>query len=589
MYRRVARALCLFFVCLPLFPLLAADSSGTDFWIAFPTNAPPNDDLILSLVITAATSTTGTITNPALAINLPFNVTAGTATTITIPNTALVNTLDTIESKGLHVTANDPVTLAVFNRRPFTSDGYLALPVDAIGTAYRVGSWRTGLSFGTSMVVLGTENGTTVTIELTANAGARTAGVPFDITLDAGETFFLHNADSTQDLTGSSVVADRPVAVFGGHSCAEVPTDGWSSCDYVVEQMMPIASQGTSFYLLPFVRDDFYDVFRIVASTDGTEVFIDGGLVATLQAGEVHDDIIFEPRVIATSQPVSVYQFASGDGDDVENLYPADPLMMTILPTRAWQASYIFSTETVGWSTSRVMIVAPAGAVGSVMLDGAPVDPAQFTPIGTTGFSGAQIPVVHGAHSVTAGAPVGVHVYGLASAEGYGYPAGALAAQLAADLQISKSVSSPVSAGSPVAYTIVVTNAGSDAVTGARVTDDFPPELGAVDWTCVPSAGAVCTPAGSGDIDDFVTLPPGGTVTYTTSSIAPLVPAIIVNSADVAPPDNTSDPVIDNNAATAELEVEALVDVAGVPTLSPLAMAALAAMIAIAASFALRS
>lgn len=590
MYRSVARALFSLVLCIPFLSLAAADSSGTDFWIAFPTNAPPNDEIVLSLVITSAVNTTGSITNATLGINLPFNVTAGAATTVTIPNTAIVDALDTIEQKGLHVVANQPVTVSVFNRRPFSSDGYLALPVDAIGTEYFLGAWGTGLSYGTSLVVLGTEDNTTVTFQLTADAGARTAGVPFNVVLDAGQTIFFHNSDSTQDLAGSRIVADRPVAVFGGHACAEVPVDGWPSCDYVVEQMMPVPSHGTSFYLLPFIRTQFYDVFRVIAASDDTEVYVDGVLRATLQSGEVYDDIISDPLHVLTTRPAAVYQFASGDGDDQQAVEDIDPLMMTVLPTSAWQSSYTFATETVGWSTSRVTIVAPASAVGSVLLDGALVDPAQFTPIGTTAFSGAQIQVTHGAHRVTASAPIGVHVYGLAQAEGYGYPAGVLAAPLQADLQITKSVTSPVMAGSPVTFTIVVTNAGAETISGARVTDLFPAELGLVDWTCAASVGAVCTAAGSGSIDDLVTLPPGGSVTWTTASLAPLVPAIIVNSATVTAPDNTLDPQLANNSASAQLEVTALLpDAEGVPALSPIALGALAALLALVAAFALRN
>src|SRR6185295_4675150 len=43
--------------------------------------------------------------------------------------------------------------------------------------------------------------------------------------------------------------------------------------------------------------------------------------------------------------------------------------------------------------------------------------------------------------------------------------------------------------GSPVRYTVTVTNAGPLSANGARVTDTFPPELTAVTWTCTGAGG----------------------------------------------------------------------------------------------------
>ena len=88
-----------------------------------------------------------------------------------------------------------------------------------------------------------------------------------------------------------------------------------------------------------------------------------------------------------------------------------------------------------------------------------------------------------------------------------------------ADLQITKTDGSPTyTPGSPVVYTIVVTNAGPSAVTGAAVTDNFPAEITGASWTCATTGGATCTASGTGDINDTVDLPVGATATYTVTA-----------------------------------------------------------------------
>ena len=52
--------------------------------------------------------------------------------------------------------------------------------------------------------------------------------------------------------------------------------------------------------------------------------------------------------------------------------------------------------------------------------------------------------------------------------------------------------------------------------TGATVADTFPASLTCT-WTCVGAGGGTCTAAGSGNINDTVNLPAGGSVTYTAS------------------------------------------------------------------------
>jgi uncharacterized repeat protein (TIGR01451 family) len=106
--------------------------------------------------------------------------------------------------------------------------------------------------------------------------------------------------------------------------------------------------------------------------------------------------------------------------------------------------------------------------------------------------------------------------------------------------------------GQPLTYTIVASNAGPDAVTGASVTDAFPVDLTSVSWTCSASAGSACGSAsGTGDIATTVNLLVSGTATFTVSTVASIAAAgSITNTATVAPPGGTTDPTPADNSAS---------------------------------------
>jgi uncharacterized repeat protein (TIGR01451 family) len=68
--------------------------------------------------------------------------------------------------------------------------------------------------------------------------------------------------------------------------------------------------------------------------------------------------------------------------------------------------------------------------------------------------------------------------------------------------------------GDPLLYMITVRNAGPDDASGAHVFEALSSNLVDAMWTCTPSAGASCSLAGTGGIDDHVALPSGAMLVY---------------------------------------------------------------------------
>jgi uncharacterized repeat protein (TIGR01451 family) len=105
--------------------------------------------------------------------------------------------------------------------------------------------------------------------------------------------------------------------------------------------------------------------------------------------------------------------------------------------------------------------------------------------------------------------------------------------------------------GAALTYTITVTNLGNTCVNGATVSDNFPGSLVGVGWTCSPSSGSSCSPAGGGNIADFVNLLAGGSATYTVNAMVhPAATGMLTNTASAAVPGGTTDPNPANNSAS---------------------------------------
>jgi IgGFc binding protein/Divergent InlB B-repeat domain/Bacterial Ig-like domain (group 1) len=397
----------------------AQDSKGTDFWLAFPGNLGNGE---LSLFITGDTATSGTVSIPGLSFTAPFSVTPGTVTTVGLPPSANLQNSDTIEDLGIHLTANAEVTVYGLNRIQATTDAYLGLPTDALGTDYiNLGYKNVNVVNGTQFGLVATEDGTAVTITPTVTTNGHAAGSPYTINLNQGQTYLLRNTDpAPADLSGTLIQSSKPIAVFGGHQCANIP-QGFFACDHIVEELPPTTAWGKNFVSMPLATRTGGDTFRILASEDATTVMLNGATVATLNRGQLYEQIISGPAQITADKPVLVMQYSNSSTFDGVT---SDPFQMMIPPFEQFLAGYTVSTPASGFPTNFINVVAPNAAVGAITLDGSPIPAASFTMIGSSGFSGAQVPVALGSHTLSGPLPFGVHSYGFASFDSYGYPGG---------------------------------------------------------------------------------------------------------------------------------------------------------------------
>ncbi len=405
--------------------------AGTDFWLTFPGNYAPDpaNPVRPELSVVGNPGTSVTVQIAGLKFQKAVTIPAVGCVTILLPEDAdLGDANDLIEKKGIHLIASQPVSVHGLSKVKYTSDGFLAIQTEALGLDYIIQSFSNSNSpqpelNGTQFALVATENDTTVTIIPSVVTQGYDSGFPYVIKLQQGETYQLRNLNGPpQDLSGTLISADKPVAAFGGHACANIQSTSRSFCDYLVEQLIPTKRWGTEYFTFPLKTRSKGDTIRVLAAADDTQVFINGFNVATLDRGRMFQIVLgFGVRITANG-PIHVTQYANSS--DFDLVKQSDPFMMQ-LPHRAlFNTQYRFCAPESGFASHFINVIAPSAtaSAGLVQMDGAPIPPGFFSAIGLSGFSGASVPVTPGVHSVLSPQPVGLTQYGWSDYESYGWP-----------------------------------------------------------------------------------------------------------------------------------------------------------------------
>jgi hypothetical protein len=108
--------------------------------------------------------------------------------------------------------------------------------------------------------------------------------------------------------------------------------------------------------------------------------------------------------------------------------------------------------------------------VSSIMLDGTALPASDFTAIPGSSYSGAQVAVGFGSHTVSASLPFGLTVYGYGGYDAYGYPGGFTLSPIATVSKVTLApTSSSYTTGSSACETATVTDQNDQPVSGVRV------------------------------------------------------------------------------------------------------------------------
>ncbi len=467
-----------------------SSTEGKEFWVAVMfANAPDGDISHFEpfIAISAKKACTIQVSNPATGwSDQPRTVQANSWLVINnIPVAQWYNqswtantASEVVNPYGIRVQSSEEVSVYAAMRMEFSYDASNILPITALQSNYIIQDYPPYNSEGESrsiFSILATEDNTIVDITPTAaTIGGKPAGVPFNITLNKGETYQVIGPDQVT-LSGSRVTArgGKKIAVFNGDVFTQVP-GGKSARDCLYEQAMPTDYWGREFVVTRSKEKDANRI-RITAMENGTQVNIDNNFAANLNAGETFECELSEnlasgdmqsaitkigrtvppiytgeAHYIHSSCPVAVY------GYDVSSTYvfksgsesikdsPGDPSMVWISPLEQNISKITFGacgTTGSDGHTNRhyVNIVALTADVPYITLSSnrRPSIPLTFSPVPSNPlYSYARIFLVDTdapnpdmVYTLTSTGSSGfiAHVYGSGKNESYAYSVGSSA------------------------------------------------------------------------------------------------------------------------------------------------------------------
>jgi len=301
---------------------------------------------------------------------------------------------DTIENAACHITADQPINVQYFSTGACSGGSYLCLATPALGKKYVIASYPDNpgdlgllgmeyapstleVSEGFFLIVAAFDNTKVTIIPNSTTMGGHSGfhngqhttypkETPYYVTLKRGQSYLVKSAGdaSDDDISGSIVEANKPIAVLGGHENAAiggVSGRGLEGRDFMVEQMIPAEFFDTIGYVsVPLLDSQPADANNYEGVGDNYRVnqWDPARTSVELIDGCVGSDIIMSSERLAQITPerfgvTCPVSFTSTNGVkfsvmlyDQRNFatsapYPA-PSMMTIIPMSRWKKSFMW-------------------------------------------------------------------------------------------------------------------------------------------------------------------------------------------------------------------------------------------------------
>jgi hypothetical protein len=345
---------------------------------------------------------------------------------------------------GVLVTSNRDIALFAFNKKLYSADAYLVWPTDRLGREYLVLSYPTstvgsgGQFIPGQLLIVAAHDQTNVRIRTSCKTlSGNEPGSVIESVLHRGDVLLVKTArQEDQDLTGSEVLSDKPIAVYGGHVRTEVPAGTRlfngrvPSRDHLFEQLPPVNVWGNEFVVAQFESAQKSDLVRILSRDDSNVVSVNGRSVDTLAKGQMLElTEIPELLHISTSGKSLVGQYMHTSWGELDNnQLPSygDPSLSIVPPTSQYLERYqLVAITDSGYRNSFITVSSPTSSRASVMLDGAPLNDTLWKIVDGSIYSVASVGVSHGRHELTSDAPIGATMYAFGLADSYAMSAGA--------------------------------------------------------------------------------------------------------------------------------------------------------------------
>jgi hypothetical protein len=435
-------------------PAQKKDNLGKEYYLAFgPNEGSTDNDNVFALYLTGPVAASVTIEVSALNYTQKFTIIPGKVTKVLLPNganfgpTVEVTASETVvKGMGIHILANTEIAVYGMSHKMYSSDAFMAMPIDVLGKKYRTLNYQSSLTSvgGQSsnlpgqFWVIATEDQTSIAITPNdSTSSGRRARESFVVMLNKGDVYLVQgNPDQKgNDLTGSLIESDKPIAVFSGHMRAGIP-EGFNniggnrpSRDHLVEQLPPVSSWGSEMVVVPYESSDSPDVVRILSATDSNAVLINNDYTVVLNAGEFYEiHSLYEPTLIRSLDPVlvgqymhtSVYGIASQPNDPPPYGDPAFSLVPPLVQAGGTQFVVVVG-DTLTITSQFLTIVSIADSLVHLRVNDLAISSSDIKRIGTSEYGYVTLPTVSGVHGISLNTPYSMNVYGLGAVDSYSY------------------------------------------------------------------------------------------------------------------------------------------------------------------------
>lgn len=449
----------LLFVPLAMAQQIEPGLVGTDFWLTFLRNGNANSQLDYSLFIASEYGCTAHVEAPLLGWDTTVFVPADTSIRVFVPDSCTPQSAVGVLPCGLHVATSEPALVYASNHGNQTADMTSVMPTSVLRTSYMTQTYGGGVP-GQQVAVVALYDSTLLHVVFAESvytgsnywSPAYSAGDTLDLVLMRGMVYLLNTGNIYDSnlpkpgFSGTRFIASKPVSVFQGHRCTNVP-DYSSSCDHLYTQTLPADLLGCHYLLVPtsgrvpnppeiYYHDYVGDLVKVTARDDNCTVFVNNQPVTQLNAGESYTFVITnhypdyfpsdmdlyqcEALPLSTSSPTLVCFYISSSGYGGR---PGDPAVVVVPPLEQGISRTIvpvYNTTLV--SSHYVNVVSPATDVGGITLDGVNIAAAFSQNI--AGYCYARLTLNEGVHVLDADTGRFLATfYGLGYVESYAYVA----------------------------------------------------------------------------------------------------------------------------------------------------------------------
>ena len=325
------------------------------YYLGFFENRRSNDNISIVLTTTESKPVQYSIEAPGVGYYQDGIILPSNEVILNLPKSIAVSSIHH-QNKGIYLRiTSDAVTVIGQHLDSRNSDSFFAVPIIQLNDSYVYYGMSVpratvhSVAIDSSMLVVGTEDNTVMKLTGTqlVNIGMGDAviylipGKEYSFVINRLQTVYI---GSVEDLSGTKIVTNRPVSVFSGHACANVPRN-ITACSHLVEQIPPTALWGKVYYTAPLANKTSYTV-KVLAASNFTTVSMYCN--NTMELFALNEDQFINKTLqmheycaIHSNKELLVVQFSHGGSED--NRY-GDPMMTLVPAANQYLNKFVFST-----------------------------------------------------------------------------------------------------------------------------------------------------------------------------------------------------------------------------------------------------